>query len=120
MKAGSRIFLIALLMATGCAPENPVAPGQLPSWLISLIRQLEAQPVASPPAFIARYDYRGEVVYFLPARCCDVWSTVYSTDGAILCHPDGGLGGAGDGRCPAFFAERKNEQIVWRDPRGGT
>jgi hypothetical protein len=44
-------------------------------------------------------------------------SVVYRSDGAVMCQPDGGLAGNGDGRCPDFFVERRNERIIWRDPR---
>jgi hypothetical protein len=113
-----RVFLISVLSA-GCG-SNPALPDSAntsPAWLTTLIRQLEAQPVANPPAFIARYEYKGEAVYFVPQRCCDVMSVVYRSDGAVMCHADGGIAGTGDGRCPDFFAARRNERIVWRDPR---
>ena len=114
-----RRFLVACaLLVAGCAAETPTAPDRLPVWLRSLIHDLEAAPVANPPASIARYEYRGETVYYLPARCCDIWSTVYRADGTVMCHPDGGITGRGDGQCPSFLAERTKEQIVWRDPRG--
>lgn len=70
-----------------------------------------------PPAFIARYEYEGDTVYFVPQRCCDAMSVVHRSDGAVMCHADGDFGGTSDGRCPDFFAERKNERIIWRDPR---
>lgn len=114
------LLLTCGLLSAACGAGNPAAPDGRPAWLASLIRELEAQPVANPPAFVAKYQYRGEAVYFLPARCCDVWSTVYRTDGTTLCHPDGGVTGHGDGQCPTFLKERTNEQIVWRDPRGGS
>jgi len=117
MKIRRQVFLMCVLLTVGCAAKNPVAPDRHPDWLTSLIQQLEVQPVANPPALITRYEYRGTTVYYLPARCCDIWSTLYHADGTILCHPDGGFGGRGDGRCPTFFAERTNEQIVWRDSR---
>jgi hypothetical protein len=117
-RALERVLLIAVLTA-GCA-SNPATPDPAttsPAWLTALIRQLEAQPVANPPAFVARYEYKGDTVYFVPQRCCDVMSVVYRSDGAVLCHADGGIAGTGDGRCPDFFAERRNERIIWQDPR---
>ena len=90
----------------------------MPAWLTALVRQSEAQPVANPPAFIARYDYQGQTVYFVPQRCCDIMSVLFRSDGSVACHPDGGLKGIGDGQCPDFFRERRNEQIIWRDARG--
>ena len=113
-----RVLLICVLSA-GCG-HNPAAPDSaitLPAWLTTVIRQLETQPVANPPAFIARYEYKGDTVYFVPQRCCDVMSVVYRSDGAVMCQADGGFAGTGDGRCPDFFAERRNERIIWRDPR---
>ena len=111
--------LLTVVLSAGCA-RNPAAPDPAstsPAWLTTVIRQLETQPVANPPAFVARYEYKGDTVYFVPQRCCDVMSVVYRSDGAVLCQADGGLTGKGDGRCPDFFAERRNERIIWRDPR---
>lgn len=116
-----RQFLLAgILLAAGCAADSPTAPDRLPAWLRSLIQQLETEPVANPPAYVARYEYKGEPVYYLPPRCCDIWSTLYRADGVVVCHPDGGFSGRGDGACPTFMAERTKEQIVWRDPGGAT
>src|SRR5262245_35662917 len=112
-----RGLLIGVLFAASCAARHPVAPDGHPDWLTTLIGQLESKPVANPPTVIAQYVYRGETGYLLPASGCDVWSACYASDGRVLCHPDGGLTGNGDGRCPAFFDERRSEQIVWRDPR---
>jgi hypothetical protein len=117
-RALKRVLLV-LVLSAGCSgtPAAPNPATTLPAWLTTLIQQLEAQPVANPPAFIARYEYKGNIVYFVPQRCCDVMSVVYRSDGAVMCQADGGLAGTGDGRCPDFFAERRNELIVWRDPR---
>lgn len=112
-------FLLIFVLSAACG-HNPAAPDSAitsRAWLTTLIRQLETQPVANPPAFIARYEYKGDIVYFVPQRCCDVMSVVYRSDGAVMCHADGGFAGTGDGRCPDFFTERRNERIIWRDPR---
>jgi len=110
-----QLLLLTFLMSAACA-GNPIAPDS-PAWLTALIRESEEQPVANPPAFIARSDYTGQSVYFLPQRCCDIMSVLYREDGSIACHPDGGLKGTGDGQCADFFRERRNEQIIWRDAR---
>jgi len=95
------------------APEPP----PLAAWLMALIQKLENEPVANPPASIAQYEYKGQTVFFLPQRCCDIPSTLYDADGNIMGHPDGGITGHGDGRVPDFFEERSNERIVWEDER---
>jgi hypothetical protein len=112
------LIVSIVVLSDGC--RNPAAPepaGTSPAWLTAVKQQLETQPVASPPAFIAQYEYKGDTVYFVPQRCCDVTSVVYRSDGAVMCRPDGGFAGTGDGRCPDFLAERRNEHIIWRDPR---
>ena len=120
MKSFRLLLAAGVLAFAGCGGRGPAAPAAQPPWLSDLIRQLESQPVANPPAYIARSVYRNQIVYYLPARCCDISSTLYDVDGKILCHPDGGFVGQGDGRCSSFLAERSNEQIVWRDSRGGS
>ena len=59
----------------------------LPAWLTDLIQQQEGEPVANPPASIARYEYKGQTVYFLPQRCCDIFSNLYDADGDTIGHP---------------------------------
>jgi hypothetical protein len=34
-----------------------------------------------------------------------------------MCHPDGAFNGKGDGMCADFFAERRNERVIWRDSK---
>jgi len=115
MKASVTALLLAVALSAACAPVTSVS--DTPKWLTALIQELETQPVANPPAFVARYEYRGQTVYYLPSRCCDIPSNVYSASGIIICHADGGLSGGGDGRCADFFSARKDEKIVWQDER---
>ena len=110
------ITLLSLVIAAGCY-RHPAAPDEAGAWLTALIAQLEGAPPENPPVVIARYEYKGETVYFLPQRCCDQMSVLYHADGAVICHPDGGFAGTGDGQCPDFFTQRRDEHIVWRDAR---
>jgi uncharacterized protein DUF6970 len=101
-----------------CGSAGPAAsPTPLPAAAATLIRQLESQPKANPPAYVASYEYQGEVVYYVPPRCCDIFGDLYDAAGQLICHPDGGLAGHGDGRCPDFPGQRRNETIIWRDRR---
>ena len=117
-----QLVLLTFFMSVACAgsPAAPDSTSSTPAWLTALVQQSEVQPVANPPAFIARYDYKGQTVYFQLQRCCDVMSVLYRLDGSIACHPNGGVTGTGDGKCADFFVERRNERIVWRDPRGAS
>ena len=116
MKPAVAALLLHAGIALGCAGA-PTAPDTSPSWLGAVIAQLQRAPVANPPAMVTRYRYNGQTVYFVPQRCCDVASVLYSATGSVMCHPDGGITGRGDGQCPDFFAQRSEEHIVWRDAR---
>ena len=89
----------------------------LSPWQTALVRKLENEPVANPPTSLTQYGYKGQVVYYMPQRCCDIFSDLYDASGNIIGHPDGGITGQGDGRVPDFLAERENEFIVWKDER---
>jgi hypothetical protein len=45
-------------------------------------------------------------------------SQVFDRFGTVICAADGGITGEGDGRCPDYFTERREERIIWRDSRG--
>jgi hypothetical protein len=114
-------MVVACVVLTACgatAPSGGPAPqSPLPATVTALIHELEGQPPANPPAYMASYEYRGQVVYYVPPRCCEIFSDLYDSAGKIICHPDGGLAGKGDELCPDFFRLRTNEHIIWRDPR---
>lgn len=103
----------------GCDNSSPTEPAdQDPAWLQVLIAKIESEPVTNPPSSIFRYRFHGATVYYRPGRCCDVASDLYDAGGALMCHPDGGLGGRGDGACTDFLSSRTNERLIWQDSRG--
>jgi hypothetical protein len=115
---------ICLILVAGCSnvtkTENPqpqFTPIENPAWVSQLIEQYKGEPVGNPPQSIWRYEYRGQVVYYVPAQCCDMYSTLYDADGNVMCAPNGGIDGRGDGKCEDFLSGRSQEQLIWQDPR---
>ncbi len=106
--------LILMLLVAGCTQASQSSN---PAWVNKLIQKFEADPVGNPPLSITSYTYNSQPVYFVPAHCCDIPSVVYDATGNLLCSPDGGLSGKGDGKCPDFFTQRTNEQLIWQDSR---
>ncbi|WP_229725343.1 DUF6970 domain-containing protein [Hymenobacter baengnokdamensis] len=88
-----------------------------PLWLRQRIESILATRKRNPIIRITRYEYEGQTVYYESAPCCDQYSTVYDVKGQILCHPEGGITGKGDGKCANFDKRKANEQLVWQDPR---
>ncbi len=115
MKARLLVILTAVLLLTACAAA--VAQTGNPAWVDQLIKKFEGQQVGNPPLSIWKYEYNGQTVYYVPAHCCDIPSSVYDAAGNEICEPDGGLTGKGDGKCPDFFDKRSNEQLIWKDSR---
>ena len=116
MKSAIAVIAIALLSLLGpaacAAPDTSQA-----AWVSSLIAKFKIEPVANPPHRIMSFRYRDQAVYYVPPSCCDQPSVLYDAKGEVLCAPDGGMTGRGDGRCADFYQQRSEESLVWSDPR---
>ncbi|MDX5419163.1 MAG: hypothetical protein LPK09_08090 [Hymenobacteraceae bacterium] len=124
-KSSVWVALVLMLgLAAGCKPgvspqisDAETANMQVAPWLSGLIQRLQQEKPANPPARIYRYTYNDQEVYYLTGRCCDIPGKVYDVNGNVLCEPDGGITGRGDGRCTDFFENRSNETLIWEDKR---
>lgn len=86
--------------------------------LAAKIAALQAKPKGNPAYTIWSYNWNGQQVYLASDQtCCDQYLTLYDECFTALCAPSGGLSGKGDGRCPDFYQQATNQQLVWRDPR---
>jgi len=45
------------------------------------------------------------------------FSELYEDDCTLICAPDGGITGMGDGKCSDFFTERTAPELIWEDDR---
>ncbi|MFH1004578.1 MAG: hypothetical protein V1781_03660 [Bacteroidota bacterium] len=109
------LTLISVLTLTSC--EKLDVPKETPACIKKEIRKIKSDKVRNPPASVWQYDYNGQTVYYIPPYCCDIPSQLFDNDCNQICSPDGGLSGAGDGKCPDFFSQRKNEKLIWQDDR---
>ena len=106
-----------LLSLTFVNCKQSTSADENPEWIRGLVEKYQNEPLGNSPQSIWRYEYKGQVVYYVPPQCCDQFSALYDTKGSIICAPDGGFTGTGDGHCPDFFPERKNEKLIWKDSR---
>lgn len=109
--------LVLIVLILFCSCSELTSPDQNPKWVTKQILEYEKEPVGNPPQSIWKYEYKNQIVYYVPAQCCDQFSSLLDKDGNLLCAPDGGFSGGGDGRCTDFFSERKNEKLIWKDSR---
>ncbi len=88
-----------------------------PAWLKARIAAVLAERKRNPITRILSYNYGGQTVYYQSAPCCDQFSQVFDSQGRLVCQPEGGITGKGDGKCRDFDKTKTNEKLVWQDPR---
>jgi hypothetical protein len=103
---------LTLFVFTGCRNENA-----LPDCVGHKIQEIMQEPPRNPPAEIWQYKFEGKKVYYIPPYCCDAYSELLDENCRVICAPDGGITGRGDGRCPDFYSKRKNGILIWQDKR---
>ncbi len=65
---------------------------------------------------IATYTMSKQYIIFL-LDVAIFLSTLYNENCNVICSPDGGLTGSGDGQCSDFFDTRTDEKLIWEDVR---
>lgn len=107
------VFVIIILLSC----ERSVNQKDTPECIRKMIDEIRRDPVRNPPAEIWQYNYNSMTVYFVPQYCCDYPSILVDENCSFLCSPDGGISGAGDGKCTEFFKNRSNGKLIWKDER---
>ena len=109
------LSLISIFVLTSCKKLN--VPGDTPSCIKSKIRKIKSEEVRNPPAKVIEWSYNGEKYYYIPPYCCDIPSELYDKKCNLICHPDGGISGGGDGKCPDFSKGTLTKKVIWEDDR---
>lgn len=119
MKTISAILLLALFASCDkpVSKNDSEASSQRSSCINDVISKIQSEAVRNPPAKVYSYQYNGQLVYFIPQYCCDIPSVLLDADCKVICSPDGGITGGGDGKCKDFFSKRTDEKLFWADAR---
>lgn len=107
-----RVIILVGFLGLILACEKEDVPIDIPKCIEEIIDGMAKTGVIDPSARVYRYNYNGQFVYYLPPRCCDMYSLLYDEDCNIICYPDGGHTG-GDGRCSDFLNSRTDEILIW-------
>ncbi len=110
------LALLLLVWACSSTKDKQTANDTSP-WIDRQIDAYKAEEPITPPRTISAYLFDGDTVYHITAPCCDQFSSLYSNEGAFICHPDGGITGKGDGSCPSFRTQATFLFEVWKDER---
>jgi hypothetical protein len=120
MRLCAALLLTAAFAACAAVESHPRAPrcnlvAKAPACIAARVDKMCAQPSQREPMSVTRYRYRGQDVYYIPPHCCDIPSELLDAECRIVCMPDGGLTGAGDGKCPDFRTTRAGGEVIWRE-----
>ena len=89
----------------------------MPKCIKNKIDSFKVKEAHEKPQRVIEYMYKSKKVYYVVMPCCDFYNEVYDDKCNFLGAPDGGFTGKGDGKLPDFFAEVKNEKLVWGSPK---
>ena len=121
MKNLSLTLAFVIVVLSGCKKDEEPDPfcgfGTISSCINQKIQAIKSEPVTTPATKIFSYQYRGQTVYYIPAQCCDFPSELYDENCNLICYPDGGFSGNGDGLCNDFYDKATNKTLIWEDPR---
>lgn len=115
----NHIFLYGLIVSiifVSCqrATVNPLSG--MPAFIKEKIEKIKSAPVTNPASSIWEVEYDGKKAYYIPPICCDIYSELYDSNGILICHPDGGITGKGDGKCTGTITKDKSK-LIWQDDR---
>ena len=110
MKPTVYFTLCLLSLWLGCSEDDNTEI--TPSCITEKINAIKKEDVRNPPTKVYRYQYQGKSVYFFPQHCCDFFSELYEDDCTLICGPDGGITGMGDGKYSDFFTESTAPELI--------
>ena len=88
----------------------------VPACIESKIIAIQNNSVTNPPTEVWRWVDNNKVYYYITSDCCDQFNLLYDTQCNLICAPDGGFSGQGDGNCPTF-SNNISKTLVWIDER---
>jgi len=106
---------LLLLLVLSCSKQKTPSLN-VPICIQSKIETIKSLPVENPPKEVWKWQVNGNTYFYFSAACCDQYSELYDSNCSLVCHPDGGITGVGDGNCPSFSGPI-TKTLVWKDPR---
>lgn len=115
MKTGQYKFLFPLVaiisLFAGCTKLD--LPITVPNCVEQDIKRFERQDGGFGNAIaVSQWQVDGKIYYYYQLDCCDQYNYLYDEECNLVCAPDGGFGGTGDGNCPEFVGDITSV-LVW-------
>lgn len=104
-------FILALFSC-----KNEECEKEIPSCIEIKINEIKSKPVWNPPGQIWKWETDKGDYYYITSDCCDQWNYLYDEQCNVVCAPDGGIDGMGDGKCPEL-GDNIVKSLIWSDDR---
>lgn len=116
MKKSKLILALLCLTAVITSCKRHDLSMKVPGCVEKKIEELKDKPVQNPPAEVWQWKVDGATYYYITSDCCDQFNYLYDEDCNVVCAPDGGFTGTGDGNCPEFSGTVE-KKLVWKVDR---
>ena len=116
MKSSSLVVVLAVIFGivfSACPSDED--PFIYSPCVQELIDSLASQPVFNPPARVEEWVVDGTIYIYSTSDCCDQFNYLLDLECELICAPDGGFSGMGDGNCPDL--EDVVKTLIWADSR---
>ncbi|MHB1148277.1 MAG: DUF6970 domain-containing protein [Lutibacter sp.] len=112
----SSIYILIGLIFLNASCEKSNLNIDAPNCIENEIKKIKNEEVRNPPAQVWKWEVDGQTYYYITSDCCDQYNYLYNSNCEVICAPDGGLIGTGDGNCPDFIGSIK-KTLIWKDNR---
>lgn len=108
------LFIGVILLVSNCNESDN--SNDLPSCIDSKIVEILSNEITNPPTQIWKWMDNGDTYFYITSDCCDQFNYLLNENCEIVCAPDGGITGNGDGNCPDFSPNLR-KTLIWEDHR---
>lgn len=108
------ILLGIIVLLSSCKDSDDGM--NIPSCIENKIAEIKTNEVTNPPTQVWKWVVDDQTYYYITSDCCDQYNFLYSENCDIVCAPDGGITGNGDGNCPEFTTTIE-KTLIWEDRR---
>ena len=104
------ILFLGLWVFVSCDKEREET---VPACIQEMIDENKNGDASTPAEEIHRWSTKTTTYYYVVSECCDQYNYLLDETCQIVCAPDGGINGAGDGNCP-YFGESFETDLIWK------
>lgn len=110
------LFYIIVITITAVNCDDSDSEQETPTCIENKIEAIKNNNVTNPPTQVWKWEDNGNTYFYITSNCCDQYNFLYTNNCEVVCAPDGGITGNGDGNCPTFSTNIV-KTLIWQDDR---